>query len=95
MLEVVIRSTGGYGKTTLAAIIAKALSDLGMPVALHDGDHPEEALLLMQDRDRLSRNAHSIAVRETLVGARIAIRTQPVAPTPRGSPSAVSEQATG
>jgi hypothetical protein len=75
-MTITVRSEIGRGRSTLAALITKALRDAGLPVILNDGEaEVGDAPSLLADADRLKRNLNSIAGRETLRGEFITVET--------------------
>lgn len=81
MLQIIIVSDGGRGKSTLAAQVAKLLTELKIPIELVDGDREAgDAFQLMNDNpedvERLRRNTMSISGRESLTGGKVLITTQ-------------------
>jgi len=76
-MRIVILAEGGRGQSTLAALVARALADAGIPYETVDSPGMS-ADDLLADPPRLARNAASVAARETAAGGRVVVEVKPV-----------------
>lgn len=87
VIQVIVRSHGGRGRSTVAALVAKTLRAHGIPVRLSDGEaDPGDASAMLATESggaRLNRNLASISARETLAKGWVGVSTQQIQHEPK------------
>lgn len=82
-MKILITSATVEGRSTLAALVSRRLTDFGIPHELVD--HPSEngdAHQLLTDHERFDRNVMSIANRDSIMQRKLVIETKLVSREP-------------